>query len=90
MVGAPAVVFPQTRNGHTRDHLRAYFQQLSIYEIHALYKLYEPDFRLFGYNLEDILGFELNWPLLMGYRSLVNRILGVVTGMTWLFQLGVS
>ncbi|KAJ8956324.1 hypothetical protein NQ318_015062 [Aromia moschata] len=59
MVGAPSIVFPATRNGHTRDHLRTYFQQLSIYEIQNLYRLYEPDFKLFGYGLEDILGYDL-------------------------------
>lgn len=59
MVGAPPIVFPMTRNGHTKDHLRWYFQQLSIYEIQALYKMYERDFKLFGYDLEEMLGYDL-------------------------------
>ncbi|KAJ8972123.1 hypothetical protein NQ314_000349 [Rhamnusium bicolor] len=59
MVRAPAVVFPATRTGHTKEYLRQYFQQLSIYEIQHLYKLYEADFKLFGYGLEDMLGYDL-------------------------------
>lgn len=59
MIGAPSINFPVTRNGHTREKLRFYLQQLSIYEIEALYKLYKYDFKLFGYGLEDILGFDL-------------------------------
>ncbi|KAJ8916635.1 hypothetical protein NQ315_000280 [Exocentrus adspersus] len=59
MVGAPNIIFPMTRNGHTKEHLRMYFQQLSIYEIQALYKMYQPDFKLFGYGLEEMLGYDL-------------------------------
>lgn len=59
MVEAPSIEFPVTRTGHTREKLRYYLQQLSIYEIQDLYKLYEHDFKLFGYGLEDVLGFDL-------------------------------
>ncbi|KAG5882369.1 hypothetical protein JTB14_036293 [Gonioctena quinquepunctata] len=59
MVEAPSIVFPLTRHGHTKERLKFYFQQLSIHDIQALYKLYEPDFRLFGYGLEDLLGYDL-------------------------------
>lgn len=59
MIGAPSIEFPVTRTGHTREKLRYYLQQLSIYEIQDLYKLYEYDFKLFGYGLEDVLGFDL-------------------------------
>lgn len=59
MVGAPTIVFPVTRNSHTKEHLRWYFQQLSIYEIQSLYRLYEGDFKLFGYGLEEMLGYDL-------------------------------
>ncbi|XP_066144298.1 carbohydrate sulfotransferase 11-like isoform X2 [Euwallacea fornicatus] len=59
MVGAPPVIFPLTRVGHTRDKLREYFQQLSIFTIEHLYKSYLPDFKLFGYGLEDLLGYDL-------------------------------
>ncbi|XP_050499921.1 carbohydrate sulfotransferase 11-like isoform X1 [Diabrotica virgifera virgifera] len=59
MVKAPNLLFPVTRSKRTKDNLRFYFQQLSIYEIEFLYKLYEADFKLFGYGLEDILGYDL-------------------------------
>ncbi|XP_074034605.1 carbohydrate sulfotransferase 11 isoform X2 [Leptinotarsa decemlineata] len=59
MVGAPPITFPVTRYGHTKERLKYYFQQLSIHDIKALYKLYEPDFKLFGYGLEDLLGYDL-------------------------------
>ncbi|XP_072379231.1 carbohydrate sulfotransferase 11-like isoform X1 [Diabrotica undecimpunctata] len=59
MVKAPNLVFPVTKSKRTKDNLRFYFQQLSIYEIEFLYKLYEADFKLFGYGLEDILGYDL-------------------------------
>ncbi|CAG9767762.1 unnamed protein product [Ceutorhynchus assimilis] len=59
MVDAPPIVFPVTRAGHTRDKLREYFQQLSIFNIEHLYKKYLPDFKLFGYGLEDLLGYDL-------------------------------
>lgn len=60
MIGAPSsLAFPQTRNGGTRGVLKGYFQELSLGEIEGLYRLYELDFRLFGYGLEDILGFDI-------------------------------
>ncbi|KAF7284041.1 hypothetical protein GWI33_022660 [Rhynchophorus ferrugineus] len=59
MVGAPPLVFPVTRAGHTRDKLREYFQELSIFTIQHLYKMYLADFKLFGYGLEDLLGYDL-------------------------------
>ncbi|KAH1011637.1 carbohydrate sulfotransferase 11 [Dendroctonus ponderosae] len=59
MVEAPHLIFPVTRAGHTRDRLREYFQQLSIFNIEHLYKKYLPDFKLFGYGLEDLLGYDL-------------------------------
>lgn len=59
MVGAPTMVFPVTRGGHTKDRLREYFQQLSIFTIQHLYKLYLADFKLFDYKLEDLLGYDL-------------------------------
>ncbi|CAG9829789.1 unnamed protein product [Diabrotica balteata] len=59
MVKAPNLLFPVTKSKRTKDNLRFYFQQLSIYEIEFLYKLYEADFKLFGYGLEDILGYDL-------------------------------
>lgn len=59
MVGAPPLVFPVTKTGHTKDKLREHFQQLSIFNIEHLYKRYFADFKLFGYGLEDLLGYDL-------------------------------
>lgn len=59
MIGASQIRFPVQRSGHTKDVLKYYFQQLSIHEIRLLYQLYEKDFNLFGYNLEDIIGYDL-------------------------------
>lgn len=59
MVSAPPLVFPLTRGGHTKDKLREHFQQLSIFSIEHLYKMYLADFKLFGYGLEDLLGYDL-------------------------------
>ncbi|XP_056638478.1 carbohydrate sulfotransferase 11 [Diorhabda sublineata] len=59
MVNAPRLTFPVTKSKRTKDSLKFYFQQLSIYEIEILYKLYEADFKLFGYSLEEILGYDL-------------------------------
>lgn len=59
MIGAPPIVFPVTRAGHTKDRLREYFQQLSIFTIEHLYHKYLADFKLFGYGLEELLGYDL-------------------------------
>ncbi|CAH1380720.1 unnamed protein product [Tenebrio molitor] len=59
MIGAPSVAFPYSKPANTSYRLRTYFQQLSMKDIRELYKMYEHDFRLFGYTLEDLLGFDL-------------------------------
>ncbi|XP_025835799.1 carbohydrate sulfotransferase 11-like, partial [Agrilus planipennis] len=59
MVGAPYIDFPVSKPNYTRDKLRFYFQQLSLSEIEDLYNLYKLDFKLFGYDLNPILGFEI-------------------------------
>lgn len=59
MIGAPSVTFPYTKPSNTAYKLKKYFQQLSMNDIQGLYKKYEYDFKLFGYNLEDLLGFDL-------------------------------
>lgn len=60
MAGADNLTFPTTqRTSGTSDRLRAYFSQVPISVTKNLYRLYEDDFRLFGYSLEDVLGYEL-------------------------------
>lgn len=58
MIGAPFLVFPHTRSSGTSDILKHYYQQLALSEIEGLYRLYELDFKMFGYTLENILGFD--------------------------------
>ncbi|XP_060533589.1 carbohydrate sulfotransferase 11 [Cylas formicarius] len=59
MVGAPPLAFPVTRPARTRDNLKRYYQELSVYTIGRLYRRYLADFKLFGYGLEDLLGYDL-------------------------------
>ena len=54
------VAFPAgQKTSGTSDRLKKYFDNIPLGVIRNLYKLYEDDFRLFGYGLDDILGFEL-------------------------------
>jgi hypothetical protein len=60
MVGADNLTFPKvTRTSGTSEKLQHYIDQLPLGLIRSLYKLYESDFKLFDYNLDDVLGFEL-------------------------------
>lgn len=59
MVNAPYVIFPHSKSSQTSEKLRRYLRQLSLSDIEKLYRIYEIDFRLFGYNLESILGFDI-------------------------------
>lgn len=54
------ITFPTSqRTSGTSELLREYFNQIPVTVTKSLYKLYENDFKLFGYSLEDVLGFEL-------------------------------
>lgn len=54
------VTFPAgQRTSGTSEKLRRYYDNLPIHMIRNLYKLYETDFKLFGYSLDDVLGIEL-------------------------------
>ncbi|KAL7741442.1 hypothetical protein ACLKA6_000767 [Drosophila palustris] len=57
--GTKNLTFP---TGHkpssTKANLRNYFDPLPIGAIRRLYEIYEEDFRLFDYGLDDVLGFE--------------------------------
>ncbi|XP_017056553.1 carbohydrate sulfotransferase 13 [Drosophila ficusphila] len=59
LAGASNLTFP---TGHkpstTRSNLRKYFDPLPIGVIRELYDIYEEDFRLFNYGLDEVLGFE--------------------------------
>ncbi|XP_017086710.2 carbohydrate sulfotransferase 13 [Drosophila eugracilis] len=59
LAGANNLTFP---TGHkpssTRANLRNYFDPLPIGAIRKLYDIYEEDFRLFDYALDEVLGFE--------------------------------
>lgn len=39
--------------------MHEYYDKLNISAIRALYDIYEDDMRLFDYNLDDVLGYEL-------------------------------
>lgn len=52
--------FPSSqRTSGTVERLREYYGQIPVATTRSLYQLYEDDFRLFGYSLEDVLGYEL-------------------------------
>ncbi|KAG4068328.1 hypothetical protein HA402_007848 [Bradysia odoriphaga] len=60
LAGADNLTFPASqRTSGTSERLQQYFSQIPVSVTRSLYKLYEDDFRLFGYSLEDVLGFEL-------------------------------
>lgn len=59
-LGVDWVTFPAgQRTSGTGEKLRRYYDQLPIGMIRSLYKVYEKDFKFFGYNLDEVLGFEL-------------------------------
>lgn len=54
------ITFPTSqRTSGTSELLREYFNQIPVSVTKSLYKLYGDDFKLFGYSLEDVLGYEL-------------------------------
>lgn len=59
IIQAPYILFPQSRPSSTYKKLNMYFSQLSLHEMEKLYHLYKADFKLFGYDLEDILGYDI-------------------------------
>lgn len=60
LASADNFTFPASqRTSGTSERLQKYFGQIPVSVTRSLYKLYEDDFRLFGYSLEDVLGFEL-------------------------------
>lgn len=59
-IGVRNVTFPVVKtSGGTAAKLLSYFDNLPIGMIRNLFKVYEADFKMFEYGLEDILGLEL-------------------------------
>lgn len=51
--------FPKFKPSNTSDQLKKYYTTLSSNTIMQLYNLYFMDFKLFNYNLEGFLGYEI-------------------------------
>lgn len=59
-VGETGISFPQApKSSSTTSKLRKYFDSLQHDIIRQLYNVYIMDFKLFGYNLQEFLGYEM-------------------------------
>lgn len=59
-INATHVKFPDMyRTSGTSEKLYRYFSQLDLPLIKKLYKLYLKDYRIFNYDLDNIVGFDL-------------------------------
>ncbi|XP_026290551.1 carbohydrate sulfotransferase 11 [Frankliniella occidentalis] len=60
-LGEPTSAFPRYAHpSNTTATLGKYFGTLSVDLLRKMYSVYETDFRLFGYNLQEFLGFEID------------------------------
>lgn len=58
-IGEINIVFPHApKSSKTTSNLQKYFSTLEHNDVRQLYNVYAKDFKLFGYNLEDMLGYE--------------------------------
>lgn len=61
LVGVTNLTFPSSqRTSGTGELLRKYFSAVPLGVTRSVYRLYRDDFKLFGYSLEDVLGYELD------------------------------
>ncbi|XP_022820826.1 carbohydrate sulfotransferase 11 [Spodoptera litura] len=59
-INASHIQFPRLdHTSGTAEKLHRYFSQLDLPLIRRLYKLYKHDYRIFNYNLDNIVGFDL-------------------------------
>ncbi|KAL1110389.1 hypothetical protein AAG570_007920 [Ranatra chinensis] len=59
-IGVNNIKFPFTfKSSNTSRDLKNYFSTLSTSRVKQLYDIYEQDFKLFSYNLHDLLGYEV-------------------------------
>ncbi|XP_072937088.1 carbohydrate sulfotransferase 11 [Epargyreus clarus] len=59
-INASHIQFPRlAHTSGTAEKLQKYFSQLELPLIRRLYKLYKYDYRVFNYDLENIVGFDL-------------------------------
>ncbi|KAJ1520042.1 hypothetical protein ONE63_004271 [Megalurothrips usitatus] len=60
-LGEPPAAFPRFAHpSNTTSTLGKYFGSLTVDLLRKIFSVYETDFRLFGYNLQEFLGFEID------------------------------
>lgn len=60
-IGVKNITFPRVQKTvSTSTYLSKYLPQLSYRTVSQLYKIYYNDFKIFNYNLQEYLGYELN------------------------------
>lgn len=57
-IGLSNLEFPAQRSSNTSQHLESYLRQLSVEDVEKLYRVFEADFKLFDYSLDQLLGFD--------------------------------
>lgn len=57
-IGLGDLEFPAQRSSNTSQRLESYLRQLSVENVERLYRVFEADFKLFQYSLDQLLGFD--------------------------------